>query len=490
MVKKQEHDNTKRAVNKGFPGKASRPSRITAFTPYGVCGERLSAFGGLLALVKFLDLIGFEQIFEDAYRAPKRTPKLGHYRMVIGIIILLFIGFNRLWHFVYIRLDSLVCGFFQLGILPAATTFWRYVDSLGINQANALLKVIHLLRERFWQQCGLRHERIHINIDTTVETVYGDQQGIRKGYNPRDRGKKGYRPVLAFIEETREYLLGKLRKGETLSGEEAAIFIKRIKGQLPVCVKKALIRADAEFFSWETIAAAMEEGYAFIIANKRAKPPFDPQTWRRPWKRRRTEFNSCVYQPIGWERPFRFVAMRVPKEVTADPKDPLQYELFEEDNYIYRVFCTSLEGNPHKIIAQYDKRADVENLVGEAKREGLEAIPSAKFKNNFAFFQVVMLAYNIWRYLKMMAQLSAKPDAADASLQGVQDNTIRIARLKLLLIAAKLVFHNNRHEVKYSIHDTRTPGMIRFLKFLDRARKMPRPWEVKGRYHAGFSAKT
>jgi len=29
----------------------------------------------------------------------------------------------------------------------------------------------------------------------------------------------------------------------------------------------------------------------------------------------------------------------------------------------------------HHVIAEYDKRADVENLVGEAKREGLDAIP-------------------------------------------------------------------------------------------------------------------
>lgn len=476
MVKRRKYHNTKTAKNKGFPSGAPKPSKITASTSYGVCGEQLSGFGGLLALIKFLDLIGFEQIFEEAYRAPKRTPKLGHYRMVIGLIMLLFIGFNRLWHFVYIRLDSLLCGFFQLGILPAATTFWRYVDSLGINQANALLSVMCQLRERLWKQCGLQYERIHVSIDTTVETVYGNQQGIRKGYNPRNRGKKGYRPVLAFIDETREYLLGKLRKGETLSGEEAAVFIKRIKRQLPVCVKKVLIRADAEFFSWETVSTAMEEGYDFIIANKRAKPPFDPKTWYRPWKRRSVEFNSCIYQPIRWKSPVRFVAMRVPKDLTVDREKPLQYELFEEDNYTYRIFCTSLKGKPHKIIVQYDKRADVENLVGEAKREGLEAIPSAKFKNNFAFFQVVMLAYNIWRYLKMMAEISAKEDTADASLEGVQDNTIRIARLKLLLIAAKLVFHNNRHQVKYSIHDTRTPSMIKFLKFLDKARQCPRPW--------------
>ena len=147
--------------------------------------------------------------------------------MVVGILMLLFIGFNRLWHFIYIRLDAMVCGFFQLTCLPVASTFWRYADSLGINQADSFVRIMSLLRERVWQQCQLAYQKIHISADTTAETIYGNQQGGRKGYNPNKRGKKAYRPVLCFIDETREYLIGKLRKGETLSGKEAASFIKR-----------------------------------------------------------------------------------------------------------------------------------------------------------------------------------------------------------------------------------------------------------------------
>jgi len=71
MVKRQKHHNTKATVNKGFPSRGSKSINITASTPYGVCSGRLSAFGGLLALIKFLGLIGFEQIFEEASRAPK-----------------------------------------------------------------------------------------------------------------------------------------------------------------------------------------------------------------------------------------------------------------------------------------------------------------------------------------------------------------------------------------------------------------------------------
>jgi len=134
------------------------------------------------------------------------------------------------------------------------------------------------------------------------------------------------------------------------------------------------------------------------------------------------------------------------------------------------------------VIGEYDKRAEVENLVGEAKREGLEAIPSAKFKNNYAFFQLVMLTYNIWRYIKLFAAKSQENQKdkkeENASLKTIAFNTIRIARLKMLFIAAKVVRDQNRDKVKYSIHEARTPAMIRFLKFLDKARTKPKPWNA------------
>ena len=38
-----------------------------------------------------------------------------------------------------------------------------------------------ILRERVWQLCALNYDRVHLSIDTTVETLYGDQQGGPKG---------------------------------------------------------------------------------------------------------------------------------------------------------------------------------------------------------------------------------------------------------------------------------------------------------------------
>jgi hypothetical protein len=492
MVIKQNDSNMKSLNSKGSLEQGVRARKINASTTYDTCTEQLSPFGGLLGLIKFLDLIKFKEIFEHLYIRPSRKTKLGNYRMVVGILILLFIGFNRLWHFTYIRLDAMICGFFQLTGLPVASTFWRYVNSLGINQANSLLKIMRVLRERVWLLCSLKYQKIHLSTDTTVETLYGNQQGGRKGYNPKNRGKKSYRPVVCFIDETREYIIGKLRKGTTMSGEEIAKFIKEIKKQLPGCVEKVLLRGDGEFFSRHSVDACIEAGFDFIIANKRSNPSFDPKTWYQPKKRKPFEYNSCMYQPTGWKVPCRFVAMRIPKELKAKPGEPVQYKLFEDDRYTYRIFCTSLTVKPYKVIAKYDKRADVENLVGEAKREGLDAIPSSKFKNNYAYFQIVMLAYNIWRYYKMMAEISNQDNTPDSSnlshdaLRGLTNNHIRIARLKLLLIAAKVVYHS-KDTVKYSTHDTRTPALMSFLKFLDKARSKPRPWVGESPWPCRFS---
>ena len=67
-----------------------------------------------MGLIKFLDLFDFKENFNETFIAPDREPKLGHYFMVLGILMLMFIGFNRIWHFIYIRLDAMLCGILRV----------------------------------------------------------------------------------------------------------------------------------------------------------------------------------------------------------------------------------------------------------------------------------------------------------------------------------------------------------------------------------------
>ena len=465
MVHSVKKDRKKGRIKQGRKGKAAGPKKIGASTPYGYTDEHLTPYGGLLPLEKFLDAVKFKELFAAVFVEPGRKTRSGSYFFVKGLLLLLFIGFKRIYHFSYVQEDPMLLGLMGVKRLPHISTFWRFLKSVGINQARTLVRMMAGVRERAWHTLGMDLKRIHIDIDTTVETIYGQIEGARIGHNPKGRGKKGLRPVLAFIPETKEYLSGKLRTGQTIGGEETARFIHTLRPLLPGCVQEARIRADAEFFSWETVEACLEKDFRFTIAVKRASPPFDPTRWHSRGKKTAIQYNQCIYQPQGWEFPCRFVAMRIPK---APEEDSGQEALFQDDRYKYRVFVTDSRKAPHNAIAEYDQRAGAENLVGEAKREGLAAIPSKNFQTNMAYFQIVMLAYNLWRYLKLLSH-------EDSTTEPVL-NTVHVSRLKLLFLSAKIVTHSNRTVVKYSGYLSRRTILDHLFKRVDHLRKHPGLW--------------
>jgi hypothetical protein len=196
------------------------------------------------------------------------------------------------------------------------------------------------------------------------------------------------------------------------------------------------------------------------------------------------DYNESMHQPTGWHSKCRFVAMRIRKEQMGDR----QLEMFPDDEYSYRIFATNISWRSHAVIKRYDKRASVESLIKEAQAEGILAIPSKRFLSNHAFFQIIMLAYNIWRWIKLVAGVrpgmdqseSESPTSTPGIAPGEQivNHTIRLARLKLLFVAAKIVTHERQTTVKYSAHDARAAGLLDFMAYMDKRRKEPKVWET------------
>ena len=442
--------------------------KITGATPYGYVEEHLTPFGGVLPLEKLFDALEVEAVFAEHFIAPARTPELGHWRMVKGILALQFMGYYRLYNFHHFRDDALLKGILQLDKLPAVSTFWRCLNSYGINQDRALLKINAVVRERAWRslEYGPLYYHIHIDIDTTVKTIYGYKEGARKGHNRKHRGKKALRPVLAFVAETKEYFAGKLRTGKTISGEQVKKFIASLRPKLPSTVGKVTLRADSEFYCWQAVETARAKGFDYIFAVKKSWPQFDENTWYSVDGGDTIQYNEALYKPTGWKTLCRFVGMRIRK----DPKNPKnrQGELLEDNKYTFRIFVTSREAAPHKVIAEYDDRAGAEKLIAEAHAEGLSAIPSKSFERNRAFFQIAMFSYNLWRHLKAFA--NEKGETAWSL------NTNATSRLRLLLLAAKVNFHSERTEIKYSTYLLVKPTLDHLFQRLDHLRGHREIW--------------
>ena len=76
--------------------------------------------------------------------------------------------------------------------LPPQSTFWRFPASLHLSVAGQLLKFQRVMRERVWEAAHVELKVVTIDTDTTVHTLFGNQMGGRKSYNPKNKGKKSY----------------------------------------------------------------------------------------------------------------------------------------------------------------------------------------------------------------------------------------------------------------------------------------------------------
>ena len=79
--------------------------------------------------------------------------------------------------------------------------------------------------------------------------------GARKSYNPKNKGKKSYQPMLTFIAETREYVWGELRNGDRPTGKQIYDHLKNAIAALPSGIHQVSARADSGFYCAEAVDA-------------------------------------------------------------------------------------------------------------------------------------------------------------------------------------------------------------------------------------------
>ena len=220
--------------------------------------------------------------------------------------------------------------------------------------------------------------------------------------------------------------------GDRPSGKEIVAHLESAWRALPASVNKIFARADAGFYCWEAVAAYEQAHCQFVLVARKTRRLLE-QLQQAEWKPSphsdadaECEF---FYQPQGWARACRFVALRYEKESETDEVE--QYQLFATSSYAYRVFVTNLAEPIAAVVWFYNQRAGAENLIKEANNDaGLAAHPSRRFDMNRNHFQLVMLAYNLNCWLLLFQR------EADATVETLRHTTLATARLRFLFVAA------------------------------------------------------
>ena len=195
----------------------------------------LTSQAGLIPVVKYLQRIGFEEIVSQD--VPHQRGDNADYQLT-DVILLTLVGIiggaTSIAKLCGVWSDSVLRDLAGWTKLPVDTTIGRLFKEVTARQISQLESVTHRLRGQIWRRAnraGVSKVGLNpiqwIDIDSTVDSVCGTQEGAAKGYNPKKKGALSYHPQLAFLAGSKEILQAWFRTGSAYTSNGVVEFVKQ-----------------------------------------------------------------------------------------------------------------------------------------------------------------------------------------------------------------------------------------------------------------------
>ena len=367
-------------------------------------GGNLTNFAGINPVFKFMKKLGIGQLIENNISIEQKANQKYSLGQILQTIILgTFCGMDRLTKIENFTLDPVVRYLLKVKDKIDIDTLRYRLNKFSMRHNTELSGISATLSEKVHKKLGTRKDIL--DLDSSVKTVYGKQQGARKGFNGKNRGKRSYHPQLAFLNSTKECLLAWLRPGDTHSANNAAGFMEQALSMLPSKVSSLLVRADRGYFDDKLIRVVEGFGsfqYLIKVKMRNLNSLLGKQDWDEIPGMAGWEMCGFNYRCKGWEAKRRFVAVR--KYVgTRDAGS-----LFPAPEYSYFCYVTNIDESPLYLHSLYGGRGNSENWI-EAVKNQLYAgtILTDNFWVNETLFLLSVLAYNISVWMRKLTSEKA-----------------------------------------------------------------------------------
>jgi hypothetical protein len=361
--------------------------------------KSLSGYGGLIALMRVWERVGVRKLLEATLPDGRTSPNQRTvYEIAQSLIAGVLTGASRFAHVQRIAHDGVMRAILRIQRVASPMTLTRYFGGMRRSQ-------VAFMSEQFDRFC-LRFVDPSVedvlDLDSTVLQRHGFQEGSRRGYSPKRRGRTTQHPLVAMLTKQRFIAHFWLRSGDASPLRGAVEFLDEVMVRIAGMRIKGL-RTDSGFSSNAFLERAEHHRlkYACAISMHRPLQRFIARisNWSST-EEEGVEIAEALYHPPHWKSERRLIVVR--KKVTK--RRPEGKVLFEIPGYTFLAVVTNLTSATTDVWKFYNGRGEAENLLKELKYDyGFDGFCLQSFDGTEAVLRLIVLSFNMVQVFRLAA---------------------------------------------------------------------------------------
>jgi len=402
--------------------------------------ERLTPRAGEIVFGEYLKAIGMDKLCNTYLPQPRSNKGYDPFTFIQPLILMLHAGGRSLEDIRSIASDQAMREILRITHVPKADSTGKWLKRHGLIGIYGMEQIHKKLLKRYLKR--LEDEALILDIDATIMQSYKSSAETTYKMFP------GYSPMVGHLNGG--YVIhSEFRSGNIAPADHNLEFVKRCIAQLPKGQSLRYLRADSASYQHAlfdyceqnhivyTVGARLDSS---VVANINEITRWEKLDEKEgEYHHLKEEVAEFMHTMNEGEYAFRIIVVR--KQVT--PILPSLEALLSKEEKLalmrqrYSVIATNAdpeEMSAKDVVKYYRKRGDTsENRIKELKGGfHIGHLPSSDFISNAFYFQIGVLAYNLFILFKQTLQKSW------------QKHTIQTIRYKLYSIAGKVIRHGRQ----------------------------------------------
>lgn len=335
----------------------------------------VTAMGQMAFFAEFLrSWNGFDS-WVDGCPLSFTSPNAPHKRDLLGTMVLSILA----GHWRYAHISSIRCD----GVSPGLLGMARVMSEDSVRRAfkdqdpRSCEQWMHEHLRRCWEP--LLSCPWVLDLDTTVKTIYGRQEGAKIGYNPHKRKRPSHMYNAMIAMPMRVVLDVEVHPGNHVCAAHMTPRVWRLVDGLQADQRPWLIRGDCMYGTDAVMLETERRKMAYLLRIRQTanvqrliKQLFAHGTWVKIDSQ--CDAAEAMLKLMGWqcERRVVVVRRRIEDNVAMMGKADQQLQLFDRHNsiaYEYVVLVTNLEHDVNTLAELYRDRGACENVFDELKNQ-------------------------------------------------------------------------------------------------------------------------